>query len=119
MGKLVFSTKVCLFQSQIKNDHKETNKLWDAIAYFPGLAVKAPHRDLCFLKTLRGREIRPSIFLLTFNLYVNESIFDDLMDEETEKRIVSKLEDKKEHAIYKRRDYVYRRNIGIFIGHGN
>lgn len=78
------------------------------------LAVKAPHQDLCFLKTLKGYEkFDTTISQAALNKfcqhlwYLTEeikllSIFDDSVDDETKKRIVTNLEGESSCHLQKR-----------------
>lgn len=66
MARAIYSLKICLLQSQFKMSTKEKQALRDICLFIAtvyvkpwlecSLAVKAPHQDLCFLKTLKGYE---------------------------------------------------------------
>ncbi|GBN94709.1 hypothetical protein AVEN_18763-1 [Araneus ventricosus] len=111
MARAIYSLKLSLFSSQLKLNTKEA--LLDVylsivIIYVKPwlqwiLAVKAPYKDLCFLKSLKAYEkVNESISKAAsqkFNHYlwyftdeiVVLAIFDDDVDKETKLKMVANL----------------------------
>lgn len=124
MARAIYSLKICLLQSQFKMSTKEKQALRDICLFIAtvyvkpwlecSLAVKAPHQDLCFLKTLKGYEkLDTVISQVALNKfcqhlwYLSEeiailSIFDDSVEDETKKRIVANLERESSCPLQKR-----------------
>ncbi|GBM63054.1 hypothetical protein AVEN_274473-1 [Araneus ventricosus] len=107
MARAIHYLKLSLFSSQLKLNTKDVY-LFIVIIYVKPwlqwiLAVKAPYRDLCFLKSLKAyEEVNESIskaasqkFCQDLWYFTDEiavlAIFDDDVDEETKLKMVANL----------------------------
>ncbi|GBN79913.1 hypothetical protein AVEN_64594-1 [Araneus ventricosus] len=113
MARSIYSLKLSLFRSQLKLNTKDKEALLDVYLFIviiyvkPWLqwilAVKAPYKDLCYLKSLKAYEkVNESISkaaLYKFSQYlwyftdeiVVLALFDDDVDEETKLKMVANL----------------------------
>ncbi|GBM78518.1 hypothetical protein AVEN_199419-1 [Araneus ventricosus] len=113
MAREIYSLKLSLFSSQLKLNTKDKEALLDVYLFIviiyvkPWLqwiwAVKAPYKDLCFLKSLKAYEkVNESIskaasqkFSQDLWYFTDEiavlALFDDDVDEETKLKIVANL----------------------------
>ncbi|GBM96498.1 hypothetical protein AVEN_13972-1 [Araneus ventricosus] len=113
MAREIYSLKLSLFSSQLKLSTKDKEALLDVCLFIVTtyvkpwlqwiLAVKAPYRDLCFLKSLKAYEkvnesiskaalqkFRQHLWYLTDEIAVL-ALFDDDADEEAKLKNVANL----------------------------
>ncbi|GBN47359.1 hypothetical protein AVEN_201074-1 [Araneus ventricosus] len=113
MARAIYSLTLSLFSSQLKLNTKDTEALLDICLFIVTiyvkpwlqciLAVKAPYKDLCFLKSLKAYEIvnesiskaalqkfSQRLWYLTDEIAVL-ALFDDDVDEETKLKVVANL----------------------------
>ncbi|GBM84694.1 hypothetical protein AVEN_49844-1 [Araneus ventricosus] len=113
MARAIYSLKLSLFSSQLKLNTKDQEALLDVCLFIVTiyvkpllqciLAVKAPYKDLCFLKFLKPYEkVNESIskaalqkFSQHLWFFTDEiavlALFDDDVDEETKLKMVANL----------------------------
>ncbi|GBN78470.1 hypothetical protein AVEN_136430-1 [Araneus ventricosus] len=109
MAREIYSLKLSLFSSQLKLNTKDKEALLDVYLFIviiyvkPWLqwilAVKAPYKDLCFLKSLKVNESISKAASQKFShdlwYFTDEiavlALFDDDVDEETKLKIVANL----------------------------
>ncbi|GBM63859.1 hypothetical protein AVEN_69872-1 [Araneus ventricosus] len=113
IARAIYSLKLSLFSSQLKLNTKDKEALLDVCLFIVTiyvkpwlqciLAVKAPYKDLCFLKSLKAyekvnesiskaslRKFSQHLWYLTDEIAVL-ALFDDDVDEETKLKMVSNL----------------------------
>ncbi|GBM62276.1 hypothetical protein AVEN_264139-1 [Araneus ventricosus] len=112
MARAIYSLKLSLFNSQLKLNTKDKEALLDVCLFIVTiyvepwlqciLAVKAPYKDLSFLKSLKAYEkVNESIFKAALQKFSQKlwyftdeiavlALFDDV-DEETKLKMVANL----------------------------
>ncbi|GBM87815.1 hypothetical protein AVEN_38486-1 [Araneus ventricosus] len=102
MARAIYSLKLSLFSSQLKLNTNDKEALLD-VCLFIVLAVKAPYKDLCFLKSLKAYEkVNESISKAALQKFSQQlwyftdeiavlALFDDDVDEETKLKMVANL----------------------------
>ncbi|GBM34936.1 hypothetical protein AVEN_144751-1 [Araneus ventricosus] len=113
MAREIYSLKLSLFSSQLKLNTKDKEKLLDVCLFIVTiyvkpwirciLAVEAPYKDLCFLKSLKAYEnVNESITKTALQRFSQHlwyftdeiavlALFDGDVDEETKLKIVANL----------------------------
>ncbi|GBO15199.1 hypothetical protein AVEN_128669-1 [Araneus ventricosus] len=112
-ARAIYSLKLSLFSSQLKLNTKDKEALLDVCLFIVTiyvkpwlqciLAVKAPYKDLCFLKSLKAYEnVNESILKAALREFCQHlwyftdeiaalALFDDDVDEETKSKVVANL----------------------------
>ncbi|GBN46529.1 hypothetical protein AVEN_193049-1 [Araneus ventricosus] len=113
MARAIYSLKLSLISSQLKLNTKDKEALLDVCLFIVTiyvkpwlqciLAVKAPYKDLCFLKSLKAYEkVNESISKAALQKFSQQlwyftdeiavlALFDDDVDEETKLKMVANL----------------------------